>query len=81
MALQRYEDAAKTAMVIAREEQNNGNYRVARDLLLKNHIALRDANHKIPLELETMLMILHSYLTVKVHFVLLILIKVTCESR
>ena len=33
MALRQYEEAAKTAAIIAREEHNAGNYRVAHDLL------------------------------------------------
>lgn len=68
MALQRFEDASKTALIIAEEEQNLGNYRNAHDILLKNYLALRGAQLNIPQELDSMLMILHSYLVVKVLF-------------
>ena len=33
MALRQFDDAARTAAIIGREEHNAGNYRVAHDLL------------------------------------------------
>jgi hypothetical protein len=33
MALENYKEAARTALLIASEEQTNGNYRIAHDVL------------------------------------------------
>ena len=66
MALQKFDDAAKDAIIIAREEQISGNYRNARSILLKNYLAIKRANMTIPSELDEMLMVAHNYLTVKV---------------
>ncbi|KAJ3412566.1 WD repeat-containing protein 19 [Chytridiales sp. JEL 0842] len=65
MSLGSYKDAARTAVIIAREEQTLGNYRVAHDLLLDNHLQLQKVQAKIPSDLTRMLMLLHSYLLVK----------------
>jgi len=35
MSLQKYREAAKTAVLISKEEQNNGRYRDAHDVLFK----------------------------------------------
>lgn len=66
MALQNFTDATNTAIVIASEEQLSGNYEGAHKVLLKNYLALKTAGLKIPLDLYSMLMMLHSYLQVKV---------------
>lgn len=65
MSLKQYKEAARTAVLIAREEQIVGNYREAHDLLLDNHKQLQSRNIKIPIELDRMLMLLHSYILVK----------------
>ncbi|KAJ3077769.1 WD repeat-containing protein 19, partial [Quaeritorhiza haematococci] len=65
MSLKQYKEAARTAIIIAREEQMLGNYRAAHDLLLENFIQLRKTRAKIPSELQRMLMLLHSYILVK----------------
>ncbi|KAI8836727.1 hypothetical protein BJ741DRAFT_708422 [Chytriomyces cf. hyalinus JEL632] len=65
MSLGAYRDAARTAVIIAREEQMLGNYRTAHDLLLDNFKQLRKSKAKVPADLERMLMLLHSYILVK----------------
>lgn len=99
MALELYREAARTAIIIAREEQcagSNvstqtrcpsgtvpelilipycilcfvlflpGNYRNAHDVLFSMYTELQAQKIKIPAEMATNLMILHSYLLVKV---------------
>ncbi|NXN95131.1 WDR19 protein, partial [Rhinopomastus cyanomelas] len=67
MALQQYREAARTAIIIAREEQRLGNYRHARDVLFSMYAELKAQRIKIPAEMATNLMILHSYILVKLH--------------
>ncbi|NXD35005.1 WDR19 protein, partial [Copsychus sechellarum] len=67
MALQQYRDAARTAIIIAREEQCSGNYRNARDVLFSMYSELKTQKIKIASEMATNLMILHSYILVKIH--------------
>lgn len=67
MSLGQYKEAGRTAVIIAREEQTLGNYRTAHDLLLDNLRQLRKVpDCKVPLEMEKMLMLLHSYVLVKI---------------
>ncbi|KAJ3283607.1 WD repeat-containing protein 19 [Borealophlyctis nickersoniae] len=65
MSLGQYKEAARTAVIIAREEQTLGNYRAAHDLLLDNYRQLRATKEKVPSEIDRMLMLLHSYILVK----------------
>uniref|UniRef100_A0A1A7WGZ7 WD repeat-containing protein 19 n=1 Tax=Iconisemion striatum TaxID=60296 RepID=A0A1A7WGZ7_9TELE len=67
MALEQYREAARTAIIIAREEQLAGNYRIAHDVLFSMYTELQAQKIKIPAELATNLMILHSYLLVRMH--------------
>ncbi|NXM86552.1 WDR19 protein, partial [Oenanthe oenanthe] len=67
MALKQFRDAARTAIIIAREEQRSGNYRNARDVLFSMYSELKTQKIKIPSEMATNLMILHSYILVKIH--------------
>lgn len=103
MALQQYSDAARTAIIIAREDQNagtnarwhtqntllnksrsryhpeiqernpmilcvspTGNYRNAHDVLFSMYMELQAQRIKVPAQMATNLMMLHSYLLVKV---------------
>ncbi|KAI9138081.1 WD repeat domain 19, isoform CRA_b [Paraphysoderma sedebokerense] len=66
MGLGQFVEAARTAMIIAREEWAAGNYRTAHDLLLDNFRQLRQSGNYIPSQMENMLMLLHSYILVKV---------------
>ncbi|KAI9206652.1 uncharacterized protein BJ171DRAFT_597315 [Polychytrium aggregatum] len=65
MSLGQFKEAARTAIIIAREEQTLGNYRAAHDLLLDNFRQLKLTKTRVPSEIERMLMILHSYILVK----------------
>ncbi|XP_022086384.1 WD repeat-containing protein 19-like [Acanthaster planci] len=67
MALKQYREAARTAIIIAREEQIAGNYRNAHDVLFSMYRELKSQKIKIPTEMATNLMILHSYILVKIH--------------
>ncbi|XP_072170705.1 WD repeat-containing protein 19-like [Diadema setosum] len=67
MALSQFREAARTAIIIAREEQIAGNYRNAHDVLFSMYTELRSQKIKIPTEMATNLMILHSYILVKIH--------------
>ncbi|XP_030305507.1 WD repeat-containing protein 19 [Calypte anna] len=67
MALKQYREAARTAVIIAREEQRSGNYRNAHDVLFSMYSELKAQKIKIPSEMATNLMILHSYILVKTH--------------
>ncbi|KAB1282885.1 WD repeat-containing protein 19 [Camelus dromedarius] len=67
MALEQYREAARTAIIIAREEQSAGNYRNAHDVLFSMYAELKSQKIKIPSEMATNLMILHSYILVKIH--------------
>ncbi|XP_005392043.1 PREDICTED: WD repeat-containing protein 19 [Chinchilla lanigera] len=67
MALKQYREAARTAIIIAREEQCAGNYRNAHDVLFSMYAELKSQKIKIPSEMATNLMILHSYILVKIH--------------
>lgn len=61
-----YREAAKTAVVIATEEQANGSYRIAHKLLFGMHQELQNEGIKVPFEMQNNLMLLHSYLIIKV---------------
>ena len=67
MALKRYREAARTAIIIARDDQEAGNYRNAHDVLFAMFKQLRDRKIKVPTEMSQNLMLLHSYILVKIH--------------
>lgn len=68
MALKQWGEAARTAIIIAREEQNGGQYRNAHDVLYNMYKELKKEGIKIPSEMQNNLMILHSYMLVKVGY-------------
>jgi len=67
MALGQYAEAAQTAIIISKEEQINGQYRVAHKLLFGMMKELKLRQIKIPSEMENNLLILHTYILVKWH--------------
>lgn len=67
MALKQFREAARTAIVIAREEQVAGNYRNAHDVLFSMYIQLQKEGIRVPAEMSRNLLILHSYILVKLH--------------
>lgn len=58
--------AAKIALIIAIEEQSRGSYRSAHTLLFTMRDQLKKHKMYIPTELDNYLMILHSYIIVRV---------------
>eukprot|EP00911_Craspedida_sp_UC1_P000783 UC1_evm1s599 len=67
MALKQYPEAARTAIIIARKEQNKGNYRNAHDVLFNMYQQLRDGGNRVPQEMSQNLMLLHSYMLVNLY--------------
>ncbi len=65
LSLKKYVEAAKTAVLIARQEQQSGNYRDAHDVLYSMFADLIKERIKIPFELSSNLMYLHSYTLIK----------------
>lgn len=65
MALGNYTQAAKTALIISRQEQDLGNYKVAHDVLLETYRQLTHYKIHVNQELSHGLMLLHSYVLVK----------------
>lgn len=65
MALGNYPQAAKTAIIIARQEQELGNYRVAHGILFETYRELGAQKIRVPQELAANLMLLHSYVLVR----------------
>ncbi|KAH8960318.1 hypothetical protein BDL97_06G126400 [Sphagnum fallax] len=60
-----YEQATKAALLIAHQEQEMGNYKMAHQQLLGFCKVLQAQKRCVPLELSKQLMLLHSYILVK----------------
>lgn len=67
MAKKQFREASKSALIIANEEQINGNYRNAHDVLFTMHQELKQNGITIPYEMHANLMLLHSYILVRLH--------------
>merc|ERR1711988_1607974 len=65
MALGNYPQAAKTAIIIARQEQELGNYKVAHNILFETHRELEIQRIRVPQALRRPFVLLHSYMLVK----------------
>ena len=65
MALKKFEDAAKTALIIARQEQDMGNYTLAHSVVVETIRQLEDEGIRVSLQLRTQFVLLHSYILVK----------------
>ena len=65
MALGNYKQASKTAVIIARQEQELGNYKVAHFLLYETIKDLEAQEVKVPSALRSAFLLLHSYILVK----------------
>uniref|UniRef100_A0A914HUV5 WD repeat-containing protein 19 n=1 Tax=Globodera rostochiensis TaxID=31243 RepID=A0A914HUV5_GLORO len=63
--LKMYSEAAKTALIISHEQQQQGFYKTAHDLLFGMCQTLRRERIRTPLDMENSLMLLHSYNLVK----------------
>jgi WD repeat-containing protein 19 len=67
MARKQYREAAKTAVIIANQEQLAGNYRSAHDLLFSNVQELKRNNLEIASDMKFSLNLLHRYILVRTH--------------
>lgn len=65
MALGNYAQAAKTAIIISRQEQELGNYKMAHDVLVETHRQLEMHKIHVSQDLRNSLLLLHSYILVK----------------
>ena len=66
LSLGQYTEASRTAIIIAQQDQEAGNYRSARDVLFTMHQELKAQKTAIPFEMANSLMLLHSYTLVKI---------------
>lgn len=66
MKLGHYRDAAKTAVTIANEEIASGNYRSAHTMLFKTSEELAKHRVRMPSEMASLLLLIHSYFLSKV---------------
>jgi len=64
-ALGNYTQAAGTAVLIAKQEQDMGNYRVAHDLLRVTTRDLQQQKLQVPQDVSRQLCLIHSYIIVK----------------
>ncbi|KAJ7557745.1 hypothetical protein O6H91_04G007600 [Diphasiastrum complanatum] len=64
--LQQYEQATKAALTLACQEQEAGNYKNAHQLLFGHCRVLQEEGKTVPSELSMQLMLLHSYVLVKI---------------
>lgn len=62
VSLEQYAEAASTAVIIARDQQVKGDYKKAREFLFGMYKDLRTRNIRIPAEMSSSLLLLHSYL-------------------
>ena len=65
MALGNFTQASKTAVIIARQEQDLGNYKMAHGVLYDTIRQLEDQKVRVPLALRQSFVLLHSYMLVK----------------
>lgn len=65
MALKKYDDAAKTALIIARQEQDMGNYALALAVVFETIQRLETDGIKVPTLLRSHFVLLHSYILVR----------------
>ena len=65
LVMGKLKEAASTAIIIASEEQESGNYKAAHDRLFETIRDMRAQKIKVPQLLSNKLMIVHSYILVK----------------
>lgn len=65
MALKKYEEASKTAMLIAKQEQDAGNYSLAHAVIAETINQLELSKINVPMHLRSTFVLLHSYDRVK----------------
>ncbi|XP_049865142.1 WD repeat-containing protein 19 isoform X2 [Pectinophora gossypiella] len=67
MAKRQFNEAAKTAVIIAGAECRAGRYREARDVLRSMCVSLRSRNMPVPRDMRHTIATLHSYILVRTH--------------
>ena len=65
LALKKYDEAAKTALIISRDEQDHGNYSLAHSVAVETVRQLEAVEMKVPSQLRLSFVLLHSYILVK----------------
>lgn len=65
LVMGKLKEAANTAIIIASEEQESGNYKAAHDRLFETIRDMREQHIKVPQLIQNKLMIVHSYILVK----------------
>jgi tetratricopeptide (TPR) repeat protein len=70
LALKRYDDAAKNALLIVKNEQDLGNYLGAHSIVVETIRYLEDANCKVSLQLREAFINLHTYERIKYYVAL-----------
>eukprot|EP00817_Percolomonadidae_sp_ATCC50343_P006499 CAMPEP_0117428804 /NCGR_PEP_ID=MMETSP0758-20121206/8434_1 /TAXON_ID=63605 /ORGANISM="Percolomonas cosmopolitus, Strain AE-1 (ATCC 50343)" /LENGTH=1219 /DNA_ID=CAMNT_0005215371 /DNA_START=468 /DNA_END=4125 /DNA_ORIENTATION=- len=65
MALENYSAAIRTALIIATQEQQNGNYKPAHDILFDTIRVLQSKSIHVPADLANSLMLVHSYTVIR----------------
>lgn len=65
MALGNYSQASKTAVIIARQEQDLGNYKLSHSILHDTIQQLENQRVRVPQSLRQNFVLLHSYTLVK----------------
>merc|ERR1711998_769188 len=65
LALGNFPQAAKAAIIIARQEQDLGNYKQAHSILYETIRQLEDQKARVPQNLRRPFVLLHSYMLVK----------------
>ena len=65
LVMGKLKEAANTAIIIASEEQESGNYKAAHDRLFETIRDMRAQHIKVPQLIQNKLMIVHSYILVK----------------
>jgi len=65
LALKKYDEAAKTALIISRDEQDHGNYSLAHSVAVETVRQLEAVEMKVPSQLRLSFVLLHSYTLVK----------------
>lgn len=67
MARKQFKESAKAAVIIANQDQINGNYKSAHDVLFSMYQELRHNDIPVPSDMRNSLNLLHSYILVRLH--------------
>ena len=65
IARKKYTDAGRTAITIASQEQDIGNYKAAHAVVVETIRQLEDSSSRVPHQLRQLFVLLHSYVLIK----------------